>query len=107
MGKAMSTGLRADQVRVAEAVSAAPGLFNFMGQQKQSNYVANMIREVLRQARTVEVPTDRKTKTLALNRCIKVGTTATCIGVNSTVDNKRRGKGGKGGGKTAQEETEA
>jgi len=105
MGKAMSTGLRADQVRVAEAVSAAPGLFRFMGQQKQSHYVANIIREVLRQARTVEVPTDRKTKTLALNRSIEVGTTATCIGVNSTVDNKRRR--GKGGGKTAQEEAEA
>jgi hypothetical protein len=93
IGKAMSTGVRADQVRVAEAVSAVPGLLQIMGQNKQSNHVANIICEVVRQAQAVEAGVVRATSN-------QVGNLP-----QPAADKQRRR--GKGGGKTAQEEAEA
>jgi len=102
MGKAMSTGLRADQMRVAGAVSAVPGLLKIMAQQKQSHYVAKIICEVMNQAQAVEAITVRGTKTQVVDFPEPAATSA---GVNPTPDKHRRR--GKGGGKTAQEEAEA
>jgi hypothetical protein len=101
IGKAISTGLRADQVRVARAVYDVPGLLKTMGQSKHGHYVMKSILQVVKQNSVGETATAQGPKVKPGHR---QGTAAASSGVDSTTSKER--SRGKGGGKTAQEETE-
>jgi hypothetical protein len=95
IGKAMSTGLREDQVRVARAVHGVPGLLKIMGQSKHGNYVMKLILKVVQDS--AQGPQGQTGP--------RQGPAAISSGVKSMTDKK--GNRGNGGGKAAQAETEA
>jgi len=103
IGKAMTTGLRADQVRVAKACHAVPGLLKAMGQSKHGHYVMKVILQTVREISDGEVASAGEVAKVQRSK----GQTGPCQGraATSGVIDKNRNRG-KGGGKVAQEETE-
>jgi len=103
IGKAMSTGLRADQVRIANAVHAEPGLLKAMGQSKHGHYVMKVILQTVREISDGEVASAGEVAKVQRSK----GQTGPCQGraATSGVIDKNHNRG-KGGGKVAQEETE-